>query len=767
MANVQETVHQLRDLNERYNGDDIILATNMMLAYPRYTSSSRMIMIGNQLRQYLVLCPKDESTRQATEKPRVFTNYENVIGEYSDYNIRAESDYEVTNIIKKFSKFDTDAQPYLMFLRDKNTGEYSVFERKDVEDLPEKYGFQYDNSGIDKFQIGDTIPQGEPLMRPTSFDPYGNWGYGKNVTFMYAIDDDTIEDAVKVSKSLSEELCSTEVETVRITLSENNFFLNMYGDDESYKCFPDVGETVKDGKLCVKRLIRKSQILFDMTNSNTRRKMSGDVAYYINGTVVDVDIYSNKKREEIPDTSFNKQVLEYLDMSTEYWTEVRDYTQKLIDSGAVVSTKIRSLNKRSKELLDPDTVIKDNKSTFSNIVMYIQVKRKLGLSLGQKVAGRHGNKGVISKIVPDHEMPHVVETGERVDIVFNTLGIIGRLNIFQMFEQAITFIMDQQLIKIKSCDSIKDKEYYLFRLLEIFNKEYHDWAVQDYRETCKTKKDKKEYFEILEKEGIYMHIPPYWSNDDYPYECIKRCYEEFPWIQPYTIAVYDDISEQWVPVINKQIIGSMYIMKLKQSSKKGFIARSTGTVSTFGVPCKSDNAKKHLLPFSQQPIRHGEQEYCNQLISIPAEMIAKKAVFSRTSPIGRMELGKQLFQYPLGIDDIDVAGNMTNRIVDLLNCHLLLMGRSAVFEYDVLNLDESNPNAIKEHLFQNELYYCTTEEIKKVVARKYGKLKIENSDEGYILLGDEADLEEFLDEIVELTYEDITDELEYNGGQIL
>ena len=151
----------------------------------------------------------------------------------------------------------------------------------------------------------------------------------------------------------------------------------------------------------------------------------------------------------------------------------------------------------------------------------------------------------------------------------------------------------------------------------------------------------------------------------------------------------------------------------------------------------------------------------NQLISISADTIAKKAVFSRTSPIGRRELGTNLFKYPMGISDIEVAGNMTNRNVDILNCHLLIMGRQLVFEYDVLNLDESNPNAIKEHLFQNELYYCTTEEMKKIVARKYGQMKIDNADEGYIFLGTETDMEEFLDEIVEETYEDIIDELEY------
>lgn len=753
MASIAATTKQLDEIDKKYTNDDVILSTNMMLAYPRYTSSSRMNMIANQLKQCVI--------SNKTEKARVFTNYEDMVGENSDYNITAEDDCEVTHIIKKFSKLETDIQPYLIFFRNIHTGEYTVKTVKNAEDLPEKYGFEYNNSEIDSLKVGDVVHAGQPLCRPTSFDDYGNWGFGRNVPCMYEIHDDTIEDAIIVSESLAKDFTSTEVETIKIMKNENNFFLNMYGDDDNYKVIPDIGEKTTNGRLCVKRTIHRSQILYDMTNANTRRRMSDDTTYYMDGVVVDVDIYSNKKREDIPETVFNEQILRYLDMSTEYWTNIKDYTQELIDAGCNVSTEIRALNKRAKELLDPEVVIKDeNNSTFSEIVMYVRVKKTVGLHLGQKITGRHGNKGVISKIIPDHKMPHIVETGETVHIIFNTLGVIGRLNFFQIFEQAITFIMDRQLEKINSCTDIKEKEYYLFRLLEIFNKEYRDWVVSDYESICKTKKQKQEYFDILEKEGIHMNISPYW-DDNSMYDCINQCFEEFPWIQPYTTAFWDDVSERWVPMINKQIIGSMYIMKLKQSSKKGLIARSTGSVSRLGVPCKSDNAKKHLLPYSQQPIRQGDQEYMNQLISISADTIVKKAVFSRTCPIGRRELGVNLFKYPMGIDDIEVTGNMTNRNVDILNAYMLIMGRQLVFEYDVLNLDESEPNKIKEHLFQNDLYYCTTEEMKKIVARKYGQMKIDNADDGYIFLGTEADMEEFLDEIVEETYEDILDELEY------
>jgi DNA-directed RNA polymerase subunit beta len=59
------------------------------------------------------------------------------------------------------------------------------------------------------------------------------------------------------------------------------------------------------------------------------------------------------------------------------------------------------------------------------------VKRKL--QPGDKMAGRHGNKGVISKILPIEDMPHL-EDGTSVDVVLNPLGVPSRMNIGQIFE---------------------------------------------------------------------------------------------------------------------------------------------------------------------------------------------------------------------------------------------------------------------------------------------------------------------------------------------
>ena len=65
------------------------------------------------------------------------------------------------------------------------------------------------------------------------------------------------------------------------------------------------------------------------------------------------------------------------------------------------------------------------------VKVYVAIKRKL--SVGDKMAGRHGNKGVLSRILPEEDMPYFKD-GTPVDIVLNPLGVPSRMNVGQILE---------------------------------------------------------------------------------------------------------------------------------------------------------------------------------------------------------------------------------------------------------------------------------------------------------------------------------------------
>ena len=68
---------------------------------------------------------------------------------------------------------------------------------------------------------------------------------------------------------------------------------------------------------------------------------------------------------------------------------------------------------------------------IKSVRVFIASKRKL--SVGDKMAGRHGNKGVVAKIIPEEDMPHLAD-GTPVDFILNPLGVPSRMNVGQVFE---------------------------------------------------------------------------------------------------------------------------------------------------------------------------------------------------------------------------------------------------------------------------------------------------------------------------------------------
>ena len=76
--------------------------------------------------------------------------------------------------------------------------------------------------------------------------------------------------------------------------------------------------------------------------------------------------------------------------------------------------------------------------------VYVASKRKI--AEGDKLAGRHGNKGVISKIVPEEDMPFL-EDGTPVDVILNPLGVPSRMNVGQILETHLGWVAAQRLVR--------------------------------------------------------------------------------------------------------------------------------------------------------------------------------------------------------------------------------------------------------------------------------------------------------------------------------
>nr|YP_010170707.1 RNA polymerase beta subunit [Zingiber mioga]YP_010433485.1 RNA polymerase beta subunit [Zingiber striolatum]YP_010717263.1 RNA polymerase beta subunit [Zingiber leptorrhizum]QOW83609.1 RNA polymerase beta subunit [Zingiber mioga]QOW83690.1 RNA polymerase beta subunit [Zingiber mioga]QSD56283.1 RNA polymerase beta subunit [Zingiber mioga]USW67983.1 RNA polymerase beta subunit [Zingiber striolatum]WDQ41159.1 RNA polymerase beta subunit [Zingiber leptorrhizum] len=110
-------------------------------------------------------------------------------------------------------------------------------------------------------------------------------------------------------------------------------------------------------------------------------------------------------------------------------------------------------------VIDVRWIRKRGSSSYNLEMIRVYISQKREIKVGDKVAGRHGNKGIISKILPRQDMPYL-QDGTPVDMVFNPLGVPSRMNVGQIFECSLGLAGDllKRHYRIASFDERYEQE---------------------------------------------------------------------------------------------------------------------------------------------------------------------------------------------------------------------------------------------------------------------------------------------------------------------
>ena len=563
------------------------------LTLSSYISSARAQMFTQHLVQSWV--PKNP------EIPRVSTGYEHMFGQFSGAFNKAEHDLDV---IKKISKYN--GYVYTLIVYDRKKKEYDIIHRNEVKNLAETHGYVINNEVIDSYEEDDMIPKNTVLYRSPSIDEYGNFMYGINGKVIYAISPETIEDAVVVSESFAKKFTVTKVDTCTVPINDNDIPLNLYGDKNNYKSFPDVGEFMKKSILCSTRRRDKLYDQYNLKNSNLRKIFSSDSTYQFMGNwkVVDIDIWSNKPLDEIPDLPAYAQVKKYLINMYSYWNSIYDELGSIINNNCKYSQRLSQLYAKARDYLDEDARYTDDDRMFSNIIMEFTLAKDEPLRKGCKLCGRFGNKSVISQILPDSEMG-ITDEGIVPDIRIDALGVLGRLNSGQCIEQELNWIADKissDIIEmgtpngdIKMID--KQINYILNFIQKINNEQYEE--LSEFIDNLSY--DEKEEFllDIHNGSPIYIQQSPIYSvtGDD-----LYKLYNDYDMKK--TNIRYRNANGSKTKALRTVIVSDEYIMRLKQEPITKYSARSASLINpTSFLPIKSLNNRKHKTLFQDQANR--------------------------------------------------------------------------------------------------------------------------------------------------------------------
>ncbi len=200
------------------------------------------------------------------------------------------------------------------------------------------------------------------------------------------------------------------------------------------------------------------------------------------------------------------------------------------------------------------------------VKVYVAVKRKL--SVGDKMAGRHGNKGVVSRVLSEEDMPYFTD-GTPVDIVLNPLGVPSRMNVGQILETHLGWASKELGRRI---GEMVDKYYKPDGLKKRLAKIYSTKVYSPYFADIPVKELDKIAPNF--KNGVYMATPVF---DGAQESEIRRFLKESKLPVTGQATLYDGRTGE--PFESEVTVGIMYMMKLHHLVDDKVHARSIGPYS--------------------------------------------------------------------------------------------------------------------------------------------------------------------------------------------
>ncbi|WP_225747996.1 DNA-directed RNA polymerase subunit beta [Eikenella sp. Marseille-P7795] len=265
------------------------------------------------------------------------------------------------------------------------------------------------------------------------------------------------------------------------------------------------------------------------------------------------------------------------------WFDIRVADEDIAKQMELIKLSLQQKREEADELYE----IKKKKMTQGDelppgvqkmVKVFIAIKRRL--QAGDKMAGRHGNKGVVSRILPVEDMPYMAD-GRTVDIVLNPLGVPSRMNIGQILEVHLGWAakgIGQRIEKMLAEErKVKDIRAFLEKLYNGSGK----------KEDLKSLSD-AEILELAEnlKSGATFASPVFdGAKEQEIYEMLELAYpSDDPEVQKLgfndtktQITLYDGRSGE--PFDRKVTVGVMHYLKLHHLVDEKMHARSTGPYS--------------------------------------------------------------------------------------------------------------------------------------------------------------------------------------------
>lgn len=619
-----------------------------------YCSAARSAMRSSFLTQMLVL--------EGSTKRKLVTGAEREYAKYT-VSIEAPCDARVRKIIRKYPETRS------IYNFKKNPETTIIYESMDDSHIgcitvPSYYcnhkvfGFEYRHSNIMRNLTVDSIlSKGDILAYTPSVDADGDYKYGIETNTAFMSVPGVIEDGVVVSESYCKRLRTKGYSSVIVDWGRDNYPLNLYGDDNDYKAFPDIGDRARpDGILYALRKYDPILAVCDMTVESLQEvnHTFDDVCYIQLSSVSsdempiveDITVWRNHNSDtwKTPITMC-KQVSIYNNAVRLYNTLINDFYSNEFRKNPevklsnefhrkVVDANINDNSIQNKAL--PKSLARTFRRTkLDDWRVEIHYGWTITPGIGYKVTDLQGGKGVICAVWPDEHMP-VDDFGKRADMIVDGESTCRRTNFSRFNEHYINATSDYILEQVKALhqnNQLLEAYQVLLDYYSVVSPRMYDVALLE----IKNDNDRIKHVNEVVQEGIQIWRPQ--DTPDTGVHFIKQLMDKYP--LPRSPVTYTDLTGKKVRTVKNVLIGSLYILLLEKIGDD-WGATSIPKRQHHGIPGKLTDTDKLSLPWREQSFKiFGESEARLLLGTLQPEFVGAMMNFPN-SPAMCMEVAQRI-----------------------------------------------------------------------------------------------------------------------------
>lgn len=590
------------------------------------------------------------------------------------FKIEAPCDMLIIDVIQRFSKTwgagGIRSNPETFVLYERLTGKTTKLQQEshvfDIMRIPAYHtrnhalGFKYVQHTVnqDRLRPGELVEKGTVFAYSPNLTSGGDYKYGRETNVAFLSIPEVEQDGMVVTESFANAMACTKIESRIAQWGENKILLNLYGDAENYRPFPEIGDKIRDDGLLfavrtiepgvgIVNLTPKALMEFDDTFDQGKYGEAG-------ATIINIAVKSDRMRTGRSEVQFyDRQADRYERAARSFSTRLRDNYEKLArahpntlllgdELNRMVTDAISDTGGLDRRMNSQGEVISMdkgaqiyNKVPIGDWRAEITFVKRLEAGVRFKITDTHGGKGVIVKVIKDEDAP-IDEHGNRADVIMDNCSITKRMNLGKPAEQYIngaSVYATKIARQLKAAGDMDGAWQHLMSYYEAAA--YEQWELMQ-NQLYATKTNRDFHVNWVCEHGIELYCPT--DRKYYGAEQIRRIMRGHDF--PTTRVRYRAPNGELVWTKDPVVIAPIYIILLEKMGEY-WASCAIPKLTHFGTLSTLTQVDKYSLPWRNTPTRFtGESEirlflaacggwFTNRLLSFANTPTMQKAAVTK------------------------------------------------------------------------------------------------------------------------------------------